>query len=334
MINLGSNTVISNGDPVRGREALCALELGVATELFMTPTAQLCDYVLPATSFLEMDHLCGGFRHRVDARTHVQYRRRAVEPLAERRSDTWFVFELAKRMGFGDDFWGGDVEAAYSYQLEPTGMTLDALRAHPGGVTLESPRRYRKYAETDEEGRRKGFNNPSGKVEIYSHRFAQHGFPPLPEYEEPALSPTSRPDLAAEYPLVLTNAKFTTFIHSQQRALPSLRKAAPEPSAELHPDTAGGARHRAQAMDDRGKPEGRREGAGEPHRPDHPRRGLCATRLVAALPGAGASGPRPLFRARSQPQRAGGLGTPGPHQRVAAAPVVSVPCASGRRLIK
>ena len=239
LINLGSNTVISNGDPARGREALCALELGVATELFMTPTAQLCDYVLPATSFLEMDHLCGGFRHRVDARTHVQYRRRAVEPLAERRSDTWFVFELARRMGFGDDFWDGDVEAAYSYQLEPTGMTLDALRAHPGGVTLESPRRYRKYAETDQEGRRKGFNNPSGKVEIYSHRFAQHGFPPLPEYEEPALSPTSRPDLAAEYPLVLTNAKFTTFIHSQQRALPSLRKAAPEPSAELHPDTAG-----------------------------------------------------------------------------------------------
>ena len=40
-------------------------------------------------------------------------------------------------------------------------------------------------------------------------------------------------------PLVLTNAKFTTFIHSQHRALPSLRKAAQEPTAELHPDTAG-----------------------------------------------------------------------------------------------
>jgi anaerobic selenocysteine-containing dehydrogenase len=37
---------------------------------------------------------------------------------------------------------------------------------------------------------------------------------------------------------VLTNAKFTTFIHSQQRALPSLRKAAPEPTADIHPDSA------------------------------------------------------------------------------------------------
>ncbi|MDE0213693.1 MAG: molybdopterin-dependent oxidoreductase [Deltaproteobacteria bacterium] len=239
LINLGSNTVLSNGDPGRGREALCALELGVATELFMTPTARLCDYVLPATSFLEMEHLCGGFRHRVDARTHVQYRPKAVEPLAERRSDTWVIFELARRMGFGDDFWGGDVEAAFAYQLEPTGMTLDEVKAHTGGVTLESPRRYRKYADADGEGHPKGFNNPSGRVEIYSHRMARHGFPPLPEYQEPAVSPTSRPDVAAEYPLVLTNAKFTTFVHSQHRTLPSLRKAAPEPTAELHPDTAG-----------------------------------------------------------------------------------------------
>jgi anaerobic selenocysteine-containing dehydrogenase len=60
----------------------------------------------------------------------------------------------------------------------------------------------------------------------------------MPEYVEPALSPISRPEAAAEYPLVLTNAKFTTFIHSQQRALPSLRKAAPEPMADIHPDSA------------------------------------------------------------------------------------------------
>jgi anaerobic selenocysteine-containing dehydrogenase len=68
--------------------------------------------------------------------------------------------------------------------------------------------------------------------------FAAHGFAPLPEYEEPLLSPVSRPDVAAEFPLILTNAKFTTFIHSQHRALASLRRSSPEPSAELHPDTA------------------------------------------------------------------------------------------------
>ena len=37
---------------------------------------------------------------------------------------------------------------------------------------------------------------------------------------------------------MLTNAKFTTFVHSQQRALPALRKSSPEPRAEIHPETA------------------------------------------------------------------------------------------------
>ena len=37
---------------------------------------------------------------------------------------------------------------------------------------------------------------------------------------------------------MLTNAKFTTFVHSQQRSLPSLRRAAPEPTADIHPETA------------------------------------------------------------------------------------------------
>ena len=76
------------------------------------------------------------------------------------------------------------------------------------------------------------------RVELYCHTFAADGYPALPEYIEPALSPVSRPDVAADFPLVLTNAKNTTFVHSQQRALTSLRKALPEPSADVHPETA------------------------------------------------------------------------------------------------
>ena len=52
------------------------------------------------------------------------------------------------------------------------------------------------------------------------------------------ISLVTRPDIAADYPLVLTNAKFTTYIHSQLRGLPSLRKAVPHPTADIHPETA------------------------------------------------------------------------------------------------
>ena len=63
-MNFGSNTVMSTGDSERARTAFRAVDFAVAAELFMTPTAQLCDYVLPATSFLEMGNLTTDFKHR------------------------------------------------------------------------------------------------------------------------------------------------------------------------------------------------------------------------------------------------------------------------------
>ncbi len=238
LLNFGSNTVMSTGDSRRARAALAALEFSVASELFMTPTAALCDFVLPATSFLEMSNLSNGFEHRREGKLHVQYRPAVVSPRAERRSDTWMIFQLAERLDLGDRFWHGDIEAGYAYELQPSGLSLDELKKAPGGIAVAIAPRYEKHAELNEEKKFRGFATPSGKVELYSHRFAAHGYPPLPDYLEPAMSPASRPDIAKDFPLILTNAKFTTFIHSQQRALPALRKSSPEPAAELHPETA------------------------------------------------------------------------------------------------
>jgi anaerobic selenocysteine-containing dehydrogenase len=257
LLNFGSNTVMSNADSRRGREAMKKLEFAVAADLFMTPTAELCDYVLPATSFLEMSNITTAFEHRSRGKTHLQYRAAVVEPLAERRSDTWIIFELAKRLGLGDKFWNGNIEAAYAYELAPSGATLEQLKSSLGGISLPIQVTYEKHAKksplhlplsTGERGGfvsaeshdvvPRGFATPTKRVELYCKAFADYGFPALPEYVEPAISPISRPDVAAEFPLVLTNAKFTTFVHSQQRSLVSLRKVSPEPSADIHPDTA------------------------------------------------------------------------------------------------
>jgi anaerobic selenocysteine-containing dehydrogenase len=234
----GCNPVLSNADAGRARAALRKLEFSVAVDLFMTPTAALCDYVLPATSFLEMSNVTTAFEHRASGKTHFQYRAAVVPPLHERRSDTWIVFQLAQRMGMAEQFWHGDIEAGYACELAPAGLSLEELKNAPGGISRPLPLAYEKYARPNNAGVPRGFATPSKRVEIYSLKFAAHGYPPLPEYVEPAVSPLSNPELAREFPLVLTNAKFTTYIHSQQRALPSLRKSSPEPSADLHPETA------------------------------------------------------------------------------------------------
>ena len=84
----------------------------------------------------------------------------------------------------------------------------------------------------------RGFDSPTRKIELYSERFLDAGQPPLPAYVEPAVSPRSRPDLAGRYPLVLTCTKSLFFGETQHRNIAALRKSAPDPLLEIHPDTA------------------------------------------------------------------------------------------------
>jgi anaerobic selenocysteine-containing dehydrogenase len=52
------------------------------------------------------------------------------------------------------------------------------------------------------------------------------------------MGPLARPDLTAGFPLVLTCAKNSLFCNSQHRGVQALRKRAPDPEVELHPETA------------------------------------------------------------------------------------------------
>ena len=85
-------------------------------------------------------------------------------------------------------------------------MTLEQGRAQPAGITLSLATRHHKHTEL-RDGIPVGFRTPSGKVELLSETLAEHGYPALPTFTEPAISPRSRPDLAGRYPLVLTCAK-------------------------------------------------------------------------------------------------------------------------------
>jgi anaerobic selenocysteine-containing dehydrogenase len=116
-------------------------------------------------------------------------------------------------------------------------VSLDALRQNPSGVRVPLETRYRKHAEL-QDGVARGFNTPTRKIELYSETLIEHGYRPTPEYEPPLVGRSSRPDLAARYPLVLTCAKHVLYCESQHRALPSLRKRARDPEVELHPAAA------------------------------------------------------------------------------------------------
>lgn len=237
MIGFGANLVLAHADPLRGREALKALDFYVHADLFMNPTAELADIVLPVASVFEREALKFGFEINAKAQSLVQLRQKVIQPQGEARSDTEIVFDLACRLGFASYFWSGDIEAAYRDQLVPSGVSLEELRVQPDGIYIPLETRYRKFAEQNN-GIPRGFNTLTRKIELYSQKMLEHGYPPLPDFEEPLMSPLSRPDLVKRYPLILTSAKNTLFCESQQRGLPSLRRQARDPEVELHPVTA------------------------------------------------------------------------------------------------
>lgn len=237
LISFGLNLIVSHADGDRGQRALNKLEFMAHADLFMTPTAEHADIFLPVNTPWERDGLRTDFCVDQKASTHVQLRQQIIESRGESRSDAWIAAELARRLGLGDVFWDGNLDDARRELLSLANIDLAELANKPRGISVPLSTRYRKYAER-RDGSANGFETPSRRVELFSETLFAHGYPALPDYVEPTLGPFSRPDLADDFPLVLTDAKSPHFIHSQYRHIGRLRRHEREPRIYVHPETA------------------------------------------------------------------------------------------------
>ena len=222
----GGNPLINTMDVRRFRDALLRLDLLVVADYFMTPTAELADWVLPATTWLERDELCD------DGYTdYIATRQKCVEPLGEAWDDLRIVIELVKRIPWADREripWDSPAEC-YDWMVKGMGLTFADLKRMG---YFQSPRVYKKY-ETS------GFDTRSGKVELRASRLEDFGYDPLPGFVEPPESEASTPELAKEYPLVLiTGARQIEYMTSEGRQVRTLRDHRPDPELDIHPDTA------------------------------------------------------------------------------------------------
>jgi anaerobic selenocysteine-containing dehydrogenase len=74
LIGFGTNLLLAHADPERGRKALAALDFYAHADLFMTPTAEMADIVLPIASAFEREALKIGFEISAEAQSLVQLR--------------------------------------------------------------------------------------------------------------------------------------------------------------------------------------------------------------------------------------------------------------------
>ncbi|MBP1627379.1 MAG: putative anaerobic dimethyl sulfoxide reductase, chain reductase precursor [Holophagaceae bacterium] len=219
-------------------EALKKLEFYVVVDVTRTADMAYADIVLPTTTPYESDHPFDGRGGWLMARNKV------IEPLGDYKSIYEFFLELGVAMGYGADFWHGDMTEAMNDQLQPFGMNIDGLREHPVGLTYPPlPRTYENYERCFQRRSPRLTGAPflpQGKVAIYNTSFEAEGFSPMPEWREPPESLTATPALADRFPLILSDYHTSkNYTASWQRNVPLLRELEPHPLLHIHPDTAG-----------------------------------------------------------------------------------------------
>ncbi|MGF6726705.1 anaerobic selenocysteine-containing dehydrogenase/ferredoxin-NADP reductase [Paraburkholderia sp. GAS41] len=237
LVAFGTNMIMSQADGKTAHEALCTLDFHVHCDLFETPSSSYADILLPINTPWEREGIRTGFEINERAVELVQLRQRMVAPRGESRADYEVVLDLAVRLGMGDQFFGGSVEAGWNYMLEPIGLDVDTLRAHPEGIYKPLEQNERNYARRVEDGVR-GFKTETLKAELYSEKLLRHGYPAVPEYVPPEHSSDNQTGKRKRFPHVLTSIKNGYYCHSQQRSLASLRRRAPYPVAEISNELA------------------------------------------------------------------------------------------------
>lgn len=186
-------------DTNRVREAFESLETLVVIDQFMTDTAELADYVLPAATAFEVEdvYYSSMYHH------YVNHGPKLVEPPGEAKPDAWIWGELANRLGFGDefDFTREEFMEMGLASLTAKGVSLDKIRVEK---FAELPVDKIPWAD-------RRFKTPSGKYEFTSSAVADGRV----KLSLPTETKWTNPELAEKYPYTLLTIHPLRSNHSQ-----------------------------------------------------------------------------------------------------------------------
>jgi anaerobic selenocysteine-containing dehydrogenase len=189
----------------------------VVLEHFMTDTADLADYVLPATTQLEHWDVHIAYGH-----TYAMVNMPAIAPLGQALPNSEIFRRLAAAMGYADPCFSDSDEALARCAFHAEHVPFKEL-CERGWVKLRVPDA--PFAEG-------GFATPSGKalVNVPGLGVPDH----VPNYESAA----STPELAQRFPLAMISPPARHFLNSSFVNVKSLRAIEGEPLVELHPQDA------------------------------------------------------------------------------------------------
>ncbi|MBB5204648.1 anaerobic selenocysteine-containing dehydrogenase [Inhella inkyongensis] len=212
----------------------------VVIEHFLTDTADLADYVLPATTQMEHLDVHASYGH-----TDVLINEPAIAPLGQAKPNTQIFRELALAMGFDEPWVHEDDEALARMAFFAPPDAADAASPQGGGPPRERPSAG--PGIPFDALREQGFYSlplpeapfadgswptPNGKVWA-AH--PQAGVPDFVPNQECAETDSAR---AVRYPLAMISPPARNFLNSSFVNVKSLRDIEREPLLEMHAQDA------------------------------------------------------------------------------------------------
>ncbi|HLN61163.1 MAG TPA: DMSO/selenate family reductase complex A subunit, partial [Symbiobacteriaceae bacterium] len=176
IFNMAGNTLINQHADINrtkqilSDETLC--EFIVTSDLFMTPSAQWSDIVLPGASHFERENIVGtwGFGE------YLMYSKPIIKPLYECRAEYDWMSEVAEKMGIGQQFTEG--KTAIDWLRSFTETTAKSHPDFPGFDEFRKKGIFKAkfsgptvaFAAQIADPEKNKFPTPSGKIELFSKR--------------------------------------------------------------------------------------------------------------------------------------------------------------------
>lgn len=237
-----SNPMSATRQPKTIAEALKKLDYYVVMDTAWNSSCDYADIVLPATTQYESADQFA--TKNSPAGTFIGINQVISEPPGETRSDWQYYLDLAVKMGYGADFWDGDIDKMLNEQLDGSGVTLEELREK--GYVFKERTDGAKPTEPAYQDYEKMFANlPGGKVQCVNEWIGDKPnamdtgtIERVPVYKGAPESIVGTPDVAAEYPLVISDVHaYRLCNHSYYHDVPYLRELQPEPWVKINPAT-------------------------------------------------------------------------------------------------
>ncbi len=172
------NPLRTNPNPKRVIAGYKKLELLVVIDPVLSETASIAHYVLPASFYLEADDAIDTKHSGKQAQVSIQ--QQAVRPVFDTRSAFQIITDLGKHLGVGK-YFNFTLDEANALRLKPFGVSLASLKDK--GVLPVGPHWKDGFVKAD---------TPSGKVEIASAVLNELGYPAVPRWEAPLVSPDDK----------------------------------------------------------------------------------------------------------------------------------------------